>query len=67
MATFYIRVEHEVIEYTIIEVEADSATHAMELARKNPKYLNEVDWTLDDYMGDNSFIALDDNFNPIQE
>ena len=67
MATFYIRVEHEVIEYTIIEVEAESADHAMKLARENPSYQEEVDWTLDNDMGDNSFIALDDNFNPIEE
>jgi hypothetical protein len=67
MATFYIRVEHEVIEYAILEVEAESADHAMELARIDASYQREVDWTLDDYIGDNSFIALDDEYNPIEE
>jgi hypothetical protein len=67
MATFYIRVEHEVIEYTIIEVEAESAAQAMELAQSDDSYQSEVDWTLDDSIGENSFIALDDDYNPIEE
>jgi hypothetical protein len=67
MATFYIRVEHEVIEYTIIEVEAESADQAMELAQSDDSYQAEVDWTLDDGIGENSFIALDDDYNPIEE
>jgi hypothetical protein len=67
MATFYIRVEHEVIEYAILEVEAESADQAMELARIDASYQREVDWTLDDYIGENSFIALDDDYNPIEE
>jgi hypothetical protein len=67
MATFYIRVEHEVIEYAILEVEAESAGQAMELARIDASYQREVDWSLDDYIGENSFIALDDDYNPIEE
>jgi hypothetical protein len=67
MAKFYIRVEHEVIEYTIIEVEAESAEQAMELAQSDDSYQSEVDWTLDDYIGENSFIALDDDYNAIEE
>lgn len=67
MAKFNIRVEHEVTEYTIIEVEADSAAEALELACNDDSYQNEVDWALDDYIGDNSFIALDDDYNPIEE
>jgi hypothetical protein len=67
MATFYIRVEHEVIEYAILEVEAESADQAMELVRIDASYQREVDWTLDDYIGENSFIALDDDYNPIEE
>jgi hypothetical protein len=67
MTTFYIRVEHEVTEYTIIEVEAESADQAMELAQSDDSYQSEVDWTLDDGIGENSFIALDDDYNPIEE
>ena len=67
MATFYIRVEHEVIEYAILEVEAESAEHAMELAETDLSLLSEASWTLDDYIGDNSYIPLDDNYNPIEE
>lgn len=66
MATFYIRVEHEVIEYAILEVEAESADQAMELAETD-LILSEASWTLDNYIGDNSYIPLDDNFNPIEE
>jgi hypothetical protein len=67
METFYIRVEHEIIEYTIIEVEAENAAQAMELAQSDDSYQSEVDWTLDDGIGENSFIALDDDYNPIEE
>lgn len=67
MAKFNIRVEHEVIDYTIIEVEANSADEAMALAQSDDSYQNEVYWTLDDYIGDNNFIALDDDYNPIEE
>jgi len=71
MARFYIRVEHEVIEYAILEVEAENAAQAMELAQSDDNYLrsyqSETEWTLDDYIGENSFIALDDNYNPIEE
>ena len=67
MSTFYIRVEHEVIEYAIIEVEAETAAQAMELAETDLSLLSEASWTLDDYIGENSFIALDDDYNPIEE
>lgn len=68
MATFYIRVEHEVIEYAILEVEAEDATQAMELARCDAGYQREASWTLDDnYVGNNTFIALDNDYNPIEE
>lgn len=67
MAKFNIRVEHEVTEYAIIEVEANSADEAMALAQSDDSYQNEVYWELDDYIGDNNFIALDDDYNPIEE
>jgi hypothetical protein len=67
MATFYIRVEHEVVEYAILEVEADNVEHALELAETDLSFISEASWTLDDYIGDNSYIPLDDNYNPIEE
>jgi hypothetical protein len=67
MATYYVRVEHEVIEYAILEVEADNIEHALELAETDLSLISEASWTLDDYIGDNSYIALDDNYNPIED
>jgi hypothetical protein len=67
MATYYVRVEHEVIEYAILEVEADNIEHALELAETDLSLISEASWTLDDYIGDNSYIPLDDNYNPIED
>jgi hypothetical protein len=66
MPIFYIKVEHDVVEEAILEVEAPDIKTAMQLARTGA-YENDADWALTDYIGDNSYFPLDDNYNVIDE
>ena len=67
MPIFYIKVQHDVVEEAILEVEAPSMKKALELARIDPQYENDAEWELTDWTGDNSYIPLDDNYNEIGE
>ncbi len=67
MAIFYIKVQHEMVEEAILEVEAPSMQEALELAKVDPQYEIDAEWQLLDYIGDNSYIPLDDNYNEIEE
>jgi hypothetical protein len=55
---YKVRVEHEVVEYAVIEVEASSEDEALEKAYDA---VDNLDWELDNYMGDNSFSILGEN------
>jgi hypothetical protein len=67
MPIFYIKVQHDVVEEAILEVEAPSMKEALRLARIDPQYENDAEWELTDWTGDNSYIPLDDNYNEIEE
>lgn len=66
MTIFYIKVQHDVVEEATLEIEAPDMKTAMQMARTGA-YENDADWQLTDYMGDNSYTPLDNNYNEIEE
>ena len=67
MALHYIRVEHDVVEYAILEIEADSPQEALEKARTEPNHEMDAQWELTNWVGDSTYYMLDDDYNIIDE